>query len=310
MSNLERYPSRRLVLAAGGAAALSAGLIGTSAVSSAAGTGTGLPVDGMEKILQADGLVSGPVLEVDIDRSDIQVVGPRGIPFREGFQLQHEFFFQQLGSGSAILNGDLCLLPSETQKVIDGLGRLGFVFQAFHQHLYDLTPMVWFIHMRKVGDPLALARAAHELVLLTRTPLPQHSPPHRTTPLPADALAKILGGDATVGANGIVTVSVDRASSVVLGGHRVHPGLGVSTNVQFQPLGESGLAAVVPDFSMTAQEVNPVVHTMRRLGWQIGCLYNQEIGEQPQLYFSHAFKTGDAKNLAHEVRQGLDHTDV
>jgi uncharacterized protein DUF1259 len=308
--NASAQPSRRLVLAAGGAAALSAGLLGGSAGRAAAAAATGLPVDRMEEILQADGLVSGPVLEVDIDRSDLHVVGPQGVPFREGFQLQHEFFFQQLGSGQAIINGDMALLPAETQKVIDGLNRFGFVFQAFHQHLYDMTPMVWFIHLRKTGNPLDLARAVHELVLLTRTPLPQHSPAHPTTPLPADRLAEILGGDATVGPNGIVTVSVDRKSGVVLGGHRVDPGLGVSSSIQFQPMGSGDHAAAVPDFSMTADEVNPVIHTMRAAGWQIGCLYNQETDEHPQLYFSHAFKTGEATTLAQEIRRGLDHTDV
>jgi hypothetical protein len=42
------------------------------------------------------------------------------------------------------------------------------------------------------------------------------------------------------------------------------------------------------------------------MGWQIGCLYNQEPAEQPQLYFEHQFKAGDPYQLAAEVRKGLD----
>lgn len=269
-----------------------------------------LPVEEMQEILQADGNVSGGVLDVEFNRSDLTVTGPHGVRFEDGFQIQHEFFFQSLGSGLAIVNGDMALLSSETQHVIDGLARAGFVFQAFHQHLYDLSPMVWFIHLRATGRPLELARRVHELVELTPTPLPQHSPAHPTTPLPANRLAKVLGGDATVGDNGIVTVSVSRKDRIVLGGHRVSPDLGVSTSVQFLPLAGRGQAAVVPDFSMTSAEVNPVVHTMRSQGWLIGCLYNQEIDEHPQLFFSHTFKTGDAVTLARQIRRGLDHTDV
>jgi hypothetical protein len=168
---------------------------------------------------------------------------------------------------------------------------------------------VWFIHFRGVGDPLDLARRVHHIVKLTSTPLPQHSPPKPTTPLPVHKLAAILGGDASVGDNGVVTVTVARKTPVLLGGIRIKPELGISTNVQFQPLGR-GQAAVVPDFSMTASEVNPVTMTMRRQGWDIGCLYNQETAEQPQLYFSHTFKRGDAVRLAHEVREGLEHTDI
>jgi hypothetical protein len=264
----------------------------------------------MQDILQADGTVSGGVLDVDINRSDLHVTGPHGLVFKDGFQIQHEFFFQSLGGGQAIVNGDVALLASETQRIIDGLHRLGFVFQAFHQHLYDLSPMVWFIHLRAVGKPLDLARRVHELVKLTSTPLPQRSPAHPKSPLPAKRLASILGGAATIGDEGVVTVSVGRKDRIVLGGHRVSPDLGVSTSVQFQPLGTGGHAAVVPDFSMTAAEVNRVIHTMRSQGWLIGCLYNQEIDEQPQLFFSHTFNRGDAITLAHHVRRGIEHTNV
>jgi len=47
---------------------------------------------------------------------------------------------------------------------------------------------------------------------------------------------------------------------------------------------------------------------MRAQGWDIGCLYNQETDEQPQLFFSHQFKIGDPYQLAAEVRRGLDQT--
>jgi hypothetical protein len=52
----------------------------------------------------------------------------------------------------------------------------------------------------------------------------------------------------------------------------------------------------------------PVVRLMRQLGWFQGCLYNQETNEQPQLYFDHMLKAGDAYVLAHEIRRGLDLT--
>jgi hypothetical protein len=154
--------SRRSLLAAGGAALAATALGGPAIAASGAATaapasgGIGLPVNEMTAILQADGIVSGAVLEVDIDRSDLDVLGPDGVKFVDGFQLQHEFFFQQLAGGTAIMNGDMALRPTEIQPVIDGLTRLGFTFQAFHQHLYNITPMVWFIHLRQVGQPLDL----------------------------------------------------------------------------------------------------------------------------------------------------------
>jgi hypothetical protein len=59
---------------------------------------------------------------------------------------------------------------------------------------------------------------------------------------------------------------------------------------------------------MSAGEVDPVCRTMRAQGFEIGCLYNQETGEHPQLYFAHMIATGEPQRLARAIRRGLDHT--
>ncbi|MBA3833508.1 MAG: DUF1259 domain-containing protein [Chthoniobacterales bacterium] len=89
------------------------------------------------------------------------------------------------------------------------------------------------------------------------------------------------------------------------------PETNIFTEVQFKPLGSCSKAAVVPDFSMTAGEVTRVITLMlNSLGWYQGCLYNQEIDETPQLFFDHMLKTGNAYDLARNIRQGLDLTDA
>jgi hypothetical protein len=59
---------------------------------------------------------------------------------------------------------------------------------------------------------------------------------------------------------------------------------------------------------MTAGEVGPVCRHMRAAGFEIGCLYNQETGEHPQLYFAHMIGVGNPQKLAIDIRAGLDHT--
>jgi hypothetical protein len=262
----------------------------------------------MEQILRTDGTPGNGVLQFSFDRDDLHVTGPGGVPFKPAFQLDGSFFFQSLGHGRAIMNGDMALLASELNPFIDALLAHGLVFQAQHQHFFDLDPMVWFIHTRGVGDPIALARGIHAAVATTSTPLPQHSPAHPTTPLDAKRIGEILGGDATVGAEGTVTVDLARRERLVLDGICINPFLNVMTNVVFEPLagGGSQHAACGPDFGMIASEVDPVCRRMRANGFEIHCLYNQETDEQPQLYFSHQFATGDALDLAAKVRQGLD----
>lgn len=135
-------------------------------------------------------------------------------------------------------------------------------------------------------------------------PLPQTSPTNPKTPLDTKRLSKIIGASATVGADGVVSFEVPRRESITLGGTPISPDLNVATSVAFEPLGSK--TAVVVDYGMTAAEIQHVTKVMRSLGWQVGCLYNQETAEFPQLYFAHQFKSGDPYRLASEVRRGLD----
>jgi hypothetical protein len=80
--------------------------------------------------------------------------------------------------------------------------------------------------------------------------------------------------------------------------------------VAFQPYGGGINAAVVPDYGMTYDDVQKVIAYSRARNWDIGCLYNQETDEQPQLYFSHNFKVGNSIRLAKEVRGALDLMDM
>jgi hypothetical protein len=130
-------------------------------------------------------------------------------------------------------------------------------------------------------------------------------PSNPKTPLPAAELGRILGAKPNIGADGVVTFDIPRKEPIRLGGMTVNPYLNVMTSVAFQPYtGETASAA--PDFGMLASEVDKVVRTMRSQGWDIGCLYNQETDEYPQLFFSHQFNLGDSIELAHEIRRGLN----
>src|SRR5215212_410642 len=317
--------TRRRVLALGGATAgglllagspLGGGVAvaspnGRRAIQSAASGGT-LPVEQIEAIMQAEGTVMDTVLSIEIEREDLFVTGPEGIPFKPAWEIKHEFHFQPIGDNQALLNGDMALLAEELNPVIDQILANGLVFQAEHQHFFDLSPQVWFIHFRGINAPLQLAKAAAALVSVTTTPLPQHLPDNPTTPLNANALATILGGTAEIGSEGVVTVSIPRADTIVLAGVPLKPEAGAQVTVAFEPLegGGSQYAAVAPDPGMTASEVNPTIGVLRKEGFAVHCLYNQETDEQPQLYFSHALAVGNAEDLARKVRKAINHMNL
>ncbi len=298
-----------LACAASLAGAAAAAAIASSAHGGAARAArdTSLPVKQMENILQASGTVTNGVLSVEYERTDINGVKIGSTPIDPQFEINGTLTFQPIGNGQAFLNGDLALKPSELDPFIEGLVNHGIHVQAEHQHMYDFDPMVWFVHMRSTGDALHLARTVHDVIAsTTATPLPQ-PPPSPHTPFDAERLKNILHGyDAEV-SDGVVTVFVARKTQVTIAGVQAKPQANIATNIAFEPLDSSGTqAAVMPDFALVANEINPVFRLMRQNGWDIGCLYNQETAERPQLYFSHQFKTGDPYELAHEIRAALD----
>lgn len=263
----------------------------------------------IEQIIQAQGQTSDGVFSIEIDREDIPNVTLHGTPIKPSFQINGTLYFQKLDNDQVMMNSDLVLKANEIDPFLNQLISHDIVFQAEHQHLYDFSPMVWFIHFRAAGAPTEIAKGIKAALNATSTPFPQTLPNNPTTPLPAKQMGDVLGATPQIGADGVVNFNIPRAERIRLGGHCINPYLNVAAPVSFQPLDNSGrIAAAVPDFALRAYEVNKVIGLMRKQGWDIGCLYNQETDEHPQLYFSHQFKTGEPVQLAQEIRAGLNLT--
>ena len=265
--------------------------------------------DQIEEIIQAQGSASNGVFSIEIDRNDIPNVTLHGVPILPSFEINGDLNFQKVGSGGKVMmNSDLCIKSDELDAFIQQLLNHGIVFQAEHQHLYDFKPIVWFVHFRAYGDPIQIAKGIKAALNVTSTPFPQTMPSNPTTPLPADEIGKILGAKPSIGSDGVVTYQVPRNEHITLGGIKINPYLNVSAPIAFEPYGGGQNAAAVPDFGLLSSEVDRVTKLMREQGWDIGCLYNQETDESPQLYFSHQFKTGNSIQLAKEIRNGLNLT--
>ena len=293
-----------------------------------------LPVREIEDILQVSGKTHKGVFEAEVGRKDLQVSG-YGIPFKASFEVHHDFAIQAINAHEAMTNGEFALVAKEIDPAIDALLRNGLVFQALHQHFIGLSPQIWHIHFRGKGDPRQLAKAIAAVTRTTGAPLPQKEPQNPSTPLDHHRLGHILGGEASVKEDGVVKVSIPRKNTIHLGGVKVSPLLGITTHVAFMPLqgpgphtasrngsGTTGAGnngngnngglrtGVAPDIAMTASEIDKVMKSMRSSGFDVGCLYNQETDEHPQLYFSHQIAIGDAEHLAHRLREALNHTDL
>jgi hypothetical protein len=308
MSN--HLTSRSIFVVILGVALASGTLTARQAMAGGSAHNATLPVEQIEQTVGAQGNVSNGVLDISIERTDIgDVHGPEGVTFTPSFEIHGDLYFQPLDNGQALLNGDMALLPEEVNPFITALLKHKLIFQAYHQHLIELTPPVWFVHFRGVSDPNTLAQEIHDAIQqATHTPLPQSSPSNPTTPLDANQLASILHGSAEVGDEGVVTVTVDRSHGVKLGGVYAEPTPEFPLRLS-SSLWEALKLQLFRTSLWTGGSQSVVELMLTELNWFQGCLYNQEILEFPQLFFDHMLKVGDAYTLAQEIRQGLDKTD-
>lgn len=226
----------------------------------------------IEEIIQAQGMFSDGVFSIEIDRNDIPNVTLHGVPIKPAFEINGNLYFQKLDEDRVIMNSDVALKAEELDPFLDQLLAHDIVFQAEHQHFYDFSPLVWFIHFRAVGDPERIARGVKAALDVTSTPFPQTLPTNPTTPLPADEMGEILGASPNIGSDGVVNFDVPRKEPIRLGGIRINPYLNIAATVAFEPYGGNQNAAAVVDFSLIASEINNVMKVMRRKHWDVGCL--------------------------------------
>jgi hypothetical protein len=169
---------------------------------------------------------------------------------------------------------------------------------------------VFYMHIGGHGDPVSLARTVHAALALSKTPL---APPASAAPPPAvdldtAALEKTLGFKGTAN-GGVLQFSVPRAEAISEGGMTVPPSMGTAIGINFQPTG-GGKAAITGDFVLVANEVDPVLKTLRQRGIEVTALHSHMIGESPHLYFMHFWANDDAQKLAQGLRAALDLANV
>ena len=81
--------------------------------------------------------------------------------------------------------------------------------------------------------------------------------------------------------------------------------MGSAEAINFQPTG-GGKAAITGDFVLTADEVNPVLKTLRENGIEVTALHNHMLNDRPHLFFMHFWANDDVGKLAAGLRAALD----
>jgi uncharacterized protein DUF1259 len=210
----------------------------------------------------------------------------------------------------AMVMGDLVLLESEINPVMVKLIEGGLEITAVHNHLLRASPATFYMHVGGHGDPAKMATAIHDALVVSKTPLtaPAAASAAPTIDLDTAQLDQIIGikGQAT---GGVYQFGIPRRDRISESGIQITPAapMGVATAINFQPSG-GGKAAVTGDFVLTANEVNPVIRTLRSNGIEVTAVHSHMLTEQPRLFFLHFWANEDALKLARSLRAALDKT--
>src|ERR1041385_620630 len=166
------------------------------------------------------------------------------------------------------------------------------------------------MHWGDHGDPVKLAKAIHDALAVSKTPLSPPSPPASQPAIDLNTaqLDEIIGAKGNPN-GGVYAFGVPRHEAVKENGVTLAPPgpLGVATAINFQPTG-GGKAAITGDFVLTEKEVNPVLHTLRQNGIEVTALHSHMLDEQPRLFFMHFWANDDAAKRARGWRAAIDKT--
>jgi Domain of Unknown Function (DUF1259) len=256
---------------------------------------------------RAGAVMAGNVYRVGFPRGDLHVtVG--AVAVQPALALGSWVALKQTGQDEAMMMGDLVLLESEVQRVIDKLQEAGIEQTAVHNHLFHESPHVLYMHIAGRGAPAKLAGSVRAALALTGTPLAPPSAAAPASPPDTARIAEILGVRGRLNGS-VYQVGVPRAESVALDGVEVPASMGVATAINFQSSG-GGRAAATGDFVLIESEVNAVLRALRANGIEVTALHSHMLGETPRLFFMHFWGNDDAEHLARGLRAALDKMNV
>jgi biotin operon repressor len=205
--------------------------------------------------------------------------------------------------------GDVVLLGSEINPVINKLQAGGLEVTAIHNHLLRAEPMTFYLHVGGHGDPVKMATTIHEALAATKTPMTAAAagtPP--AVDLDTAQLDQLIGVKGQTN-GGVYQFAVPRRDPIAEGGMQITPGgpMGLATAINFQPTG-GGKAAITGDFVLTGEEVNPVIRALRANGIDVTAVHSHMLDEQPRLFFLHFWANDDALKLGRGLQAALDKT--
>jgi hypothetical protein len=211
--------------------------------------------------------------------------------------------------GGAIMMGDTVLFEDEVNPVMSAAFEAGLEVTALHNHFFFDEPKVYFMHIGGMGDAKTLAagvKRVYDKIAEIRAANPN---PVKSFPGKIDSPSTITAGslEAALGMKGqsnqgMFKVVIGRSAS--MHGAPVGKEMGINTWAAFA--GSDNAAFVDGDFAMLENELQPVLHAMRKEGINVVAIHQHMSHENPRYFFLHYWGKGKALDLAGSLKRVLD----
>jgi hypothetical protein len=262
----------------------------------------------VEAVFGRAGSYSGTTVKFGFPRTDLKVT-LGNVTLKPGLALGSWAAFTGT-EDSATLMGDLVLLQSEVENVIDRLASGGILISALHNHLIGETPHVMYMHYMGHGTGETLAKSLRAALSTTATPLTLVPHSDAVKKSAADAIKfdvkkieEILGRKGSE-SGGVLSFGIPRAETIIDHGNEIPPLMGTANSINFQDAPDG--AAATGDFVLVGREVNPVIQALRSAGISVTAIHNHMLDDEPRLFFMHFWGEGSAVKIASGIRKALD----
>lgn len=233
-------------------------------------------------------------------------VSLNGIKLNPASERSHEFDFMRAGD-KALMVGEIGVTEEEVKNVSMMTLQSGLQVTAIHNHLLRTSPHIMWIHIHGYEDPVDMAKKIRNITdYVNGSSSVSESEEFQSKGINTTELDRIIGDKSSV-EGGDYNYGIPRADKVQMNDYTLSPVMDVLTTINFQPLG-NGSAAVIGEFVLEENEVEPVVRTLTANGVEVTALHSHMITEQPRIFYVHCWATGDATELAGIMREALNET--
>lgn len=217
--------------------------------------------------------------------------------------------FTPAGRRDVLVMGDNVLYEDEVGPAMDAALQNGLEVTALHNHFFFEQPRIYFMHIDGMGESSRLATAVKKVLDATDRVRSLHAAP--ASKYPEDIVAaqsriteaplEAIFGKKGESNNGMFKVSF--AHPVKMHGVTAGDAMGVSTWAGFA--GTNERAVVDGDFAVSEDELQPVLKSLRRAGFNIVAIHQHMTHDEPRLMFLHYWAQGKAQNLAKDVMAAI-----